>query len=98
MPSKDEFILLTGRANPVLAKEIGRILGVEVTEPISVFSDGEIRVRISSNLRRRMVFIIQPTSRPVNDHIMEMLFMIDAAKRASSAEVIAVMPYYGYGR
>jgi ribose-phosphate pyrophosphokinase len=96
--NSDEFILLTGRSNPKLAHEIGKILEVPVSEPISIFADGEIRVRITSNLRRRTVFIIQPTSTPVNDHIMELLFMIDAAKRASSAEVIAVIPYYGYSR
>src|SRR6266516_625885 len=98
MPNKDEFILLTGRANPALAHAIGKILEIDVSEPISIFSDGEIRVRIQPNLRRRMVFIIQPTSTPVNDHIMELLFMIDAARRSSSAEVIAVIPYFGYGR
>lgn len=98
MSTNDDFVILTGRANPALSYAIGKILGISVDEPISIFADGEIRVRIESNLRRRTVFIIQPTSTPVNDHIMELLFMIDAAKRASSAEVIAVIPYYGYGR
>lgn len=98
MSNKDDFVILTGRANPALAHAIGETLGVEVLEPISIFSDGEIRVRISKNLRRRMVFIIQPTSTPVNDHIMELLFMIDAARRASSEEITAVIPYYGYAR
>lgn len=98
MSNNDDFVLLTGRANPALAHAIGKILGVEVLEPISVFADGEIRVRISKNLRRRMVFVIQPTSTPVNDHVMELLFMIDAAKRASASEVSAIIPYYGYGR
>lgn len=98
MSTKDDYVLLTGRANPALSHAIGKILGINVDEPISIFADGEVRVRIESNLRRRSVFIIQPTSTPVNDHIMELLFMIDAAKRASSAEVIAVIPYYGYGR
>jgi ribose-phosphate pyrophosphokinase len=96
--NSDDFVILTGRANPALAHAIGKILGVEVLEPISIFADGEIRVRIAKNLRRRMVFIIQPTSTPVNDHIMELLFMIDAAKRASASEVTAIIPYYGYGR
>ena len=98
MSGNDDSVLLTGRANPQLAHAIGKILGSTVYEPISVFADGEIRVRIQHNLRRRTVFIIQPTSTPVNDHIMELLFMIDAAKRGSSAEVVAVIPYYGYGR
>lgn len=98
MSNKDDFVLLTGRSNPELARAIGKLLDVPVDEPISVFADGEIRVRIQPNLRRRMVFIIQPTNTPVNDHIMELLFMIDAAKRASSSEVIAVIPYFGYSR
>jgi|SRR6185369_1125107 len=99
MPNNnDEFILLTGRANPKLAHAIGKKLGVAVDEPVSSFADGEIRVRINSNVRRRMVVIVQPTSTPANDHIMELLFMIDAAKRASSSEVVVVLPYYGYSR
>lgn len=93
-----DFILLTGRANPELAESIGKILETEVYCPISSFSDGEIRVRIKPNLRRRIVFLIQPTSYPVNDHIMELVLMADAAKRASASEVIAVIPYFGYQR
>lgn len=81
-----------------LAGDIGNLLGHDVSNPISIFSDGEIRVRIQKNLRRRIVFIIQPTSSPVNDHIMELMFMTDAARRASAQEIIAVMPYYGYAR
>ncbi len=96
--SQSDFVLLTGRSNPTLAHAIGKILKTEVSEPISLFSDGEIRVRIAPNLRRRMVYIIQSTSMPVNDHLMELLFMIDAAKRASAAEVTVVVPYYGYAR
>jgi ribose-phosphate pyrophosphokinase len=94
----DEFILLTGRANQPLAEAIGKILKTEVTCPITSFSDGEIRVRIEPNLRRRNVFLIQPTSAPVNDHIMELALMADAAKRASATEVVAVIPYFGYAR
>jgi ribose-phosphate pyrophosphokinase len=95
---KNDFVLLSGRANPSLAKAIGKKLGITVTEPVGVFSDGEIRVRIEPNLRRKIVFIIQPTSTPVNDHLMELLFMIDAAKRSSASEVNVVMPYFGYAR
>jgi ribose-phosphate pyrophosphokinase len=94
----EDFILLTGRSNPKLAESVGKILKTEVTCPISVFSDGEIRIRIKPNLRRRKIFLIQPTSAPVNDHIMEMVFMADAAKRASAVEVTAVIPYFGYAR
>jgi len=93
-----DFILLTGRANPELAESIGKILGVEVTCPISSFSDGEIRVRIKPNLRRRKVFLIQPTSYPVNDNIMELVLMADAAKRASASEINAIIPWFGYSR
>ena len=94
----EDIILLTGRANPELAASIAKILHTEVTCPISSFSDGEIRVRISPNLRRRKVFLIQATSAPVNDHIMELALMADAAKRASASEVTAVIPYFGYAR
>lgn len=96
--SKDDFVLLTGRANPSLAEAIAKQLRVPVTNPISIFSDGEIRVRIQPNLRRRMIFIIQPTSSPVNDHLMELVFMVDAAKRASAAEITVLVPYFGYSR
>jgi len=96
--TKNDFILVSGRANTALAHAIGKKLDLEVHEPVSIFADGEIRVRIEPNLRRRHVFIIQPTSSPVNDSLMELLFMIDAAKRASAAEVTAVIPYFGYAR
>lgn len=98
MSNNDSFVLLTGRSNPKLAKEIGNLLGVSVHESISTFADTEIRVRIAPNLRRRHVFIIQSTSASVNDHIMELLFMIDAAKRAAASEIIVVAPYFGYAR
>lgn len=94
----NDFVLLTGRANPQLAQEIAKILKKELDEPITMFSDGEIRVRIKPNLRRRSVYIIQPTSAPVNDHIMELLILIDAAKRASAKEIVAIIPYFGYAR
>lgn len=94
----DDFILLTGRSNPKLAHAIGKLLNSTVYEPIDAFSDGEIRVRIQPNLRRRFVFIIQPTAPPVNDSIMELIFMIDAARRASAREIITIIPYFGYSR
>lgn len=97
-PDSNEYIILTGRSNTKLAHAVAKILQKDVYEPISVFSDGEIRVRIEPNMRRRHVFIIQSTSVPVNDHLMELVLMADAAKRASASEVIAVIPYYGYSR
>lgn len=97
----NDYILLTGRSNPTLARNIAQILKKELAEPISIFSDGEIRVKGIPNLRRRHVFIVQPTApgtNSVNDHLMELMFMIDAAKRASSSEITAVIPYFGYAR
>lgn len=94
----ENFVLLTGSANEPLAKSIAKNLKTTVTNPVSIFSDGEIRIKISPNLRRRHVFIIQPTCPPVNDHIMELLLMIDAARRGSASEIIVVMPYFGYSR
>lgn len=94
----NDYILLTGRSNTKLAQTIADLLQKELCQPISIFADGEIRVKGIPNLRRRHVFIIQPTSPSANDHIMELLFMIDAAKRASATEIIAVIPYFGYSR
>jgi ribose-phosphate pyrophosphokinase len=91
-------VLLTGRSHPELARNIAKQLKLALYEPISVFSDGEIRVRIPHNMRRRQVFIIQPTAPRANDSIMELLFMIDAAKRSSAAEVSAIIPYFAYSR
>lgn len=91
-------ILLSGRSHPVLAQKIAELLKLELHEPISVFADGEIRVQIVPNIRRRHVFIIQPTAPRVNDSIMELLFMIDAAKRSSAEEISVIIPYFGYSR
>lgn len=97
LPSED-YVLLTGSANPKLAHEIGKILGKEVFETVTLFADGEEKIEIPQNLRRRDVFIIQPTSPPSDSHVMELIFMIDAARRASSHEITAVIPYFGYAR
>ena len=92
------LLLLGGRANPPLAAEIGQILGENPNSAsIRNFADGEIFVRIERNARGRDVFIIQPTVAPA-DSMMELLLLIDAAKRASAARVTAVVPYFGYGR
>lgn len=99
MPSSNGFVLLTGTANLKLAKDIAKILGKEVDETVTVFSDGEKRVIIPENLRKRDVFIIQSTCPPsVDENIMEILLIIDAAKRSSAAEVSAIIPYFGYSR
>lgn len=96
--TSENIVLLTGRANLALATEIAKKLKKELFSPISIFSDGEIRVKVPENVRRRHVFIIQPTCPPVNDSILELMFMIDAAKRSSADEITAVIPYFGYAR
>lgn len=91
--------LLSGNANPLLAQEIASHLGVGLTDVVlGTFRDGEIRARILDNIRGYDVFIIQPTCNPVNDSLMELLLLIDAARRASAARITAVVPYYGYAR
>lgn len=98
MPGSNGFVLLTGTSNIKLAQDIARILGQEVDETVTVFSDGEKRIIIPENLRKRDVFIIQPTCPPVDTSIMELLLIIDAAKRSSASEVSAIIPYFGYSR
>ncbi|OGE39600.1 hypothetical protein A3B42_02450 [Candidatus Daviesbacteria bacterium RIFCSPLOWO2_01_FULL_38_10] len=95
---RHDYVLLTGRSNPKLARDIGGILNKPVLEPVSNFADMETRVMIPESLRRRDVIIVHPTSPPANEHIMELLLMIDAAKRASAGEITAVIPYFGYAR
>lgn len=91
--------LLTGNANPVLAQEIAQNLGIPLCEAyVGRFNNGEIQVMIDESVRGSDVFIIQPTSYPVNDNLMELLIMADAAKRASARNVTAVIPYYAYAR
>ena len=91
-------MLLSGTANPELAERIAAHLDRPLCDvTIDRFADGEIFVRINDNVRGRDVFLIQPTNAPAAN-IVELLIMIDAAKRASAARVTAVIPYYGYGR
>jgi ribose-phosphate pyrophosphokinase len=92
------MLLLAGTANRPLAEEIGRHMGLPLGDAtIRRFADGEIFVRINQNARGRDVFIIQPTPPPA-DNILELLLLIDAAKRASAARVSVVIPYFGYAR
>ncbi|HBS60787.1 MAG: ribose-phosphate pyrophosphokinase [Bacillota bacterium] len=91
--------LLTGNANPVLAQEIAQHLGIPLCEAyVGRFNNGEIQVMIDESVRGSDVFIIQPTSYPVNDNLMELLIMADAVKRASARNITAVIPYYAYAR
>jgi ribose-phosphate pyrophosphokinase len=92
------FKLLSGTANRPLAEEISKHLGVELCKvTLSRFADGEIFVRIDENIRGADIFIVQPTNPPA-ENIVELLLMIDAARRASAARITCVMPYYGYSR
>jgi ribose-phosphate pyrophosphokinase len=91
--------LISGNANPALAERIAGHQGLPLSEAkVSRFSDGEIQVEISDNVRGRDVFLIQPTCSPANENIMELLILADACKRASAERVTAVIPYYGYAR
>lgn len=98
MASENGFVLLTGTANLPLAKDIAKILGKNIDETVTTFADGEKRIVIPENLRQRDVFIIQPTCPPADSNIMELLLMIDAAKRSSASEISAIIPYFGYSR
>ncbi|MCZ2438811.1 MAG: ribose-phosphate pyrophosphokinase [Burkholderiales bacterium] len=92
-------VLFTGNANPVLAQEIAKHLGVELGRAmVGRFSDGEVNVEIRQNVRARDVFVVQPTNSPTNEHLMELLLMVDALKRASARRITAVIPYFGYAR
>jgi ribose-phosphate pyrophosphokinase len=94
-----EIKIFSGNANPALAKEICQRMNIPLGNAVvGRFSDGEINVQIVDNVRGMDVFVVQPTSSPVNRHLMELLIMIDALKRASAARITAVLPYYGYGR
>jgi len=91
--------VLTGNSNLVLAKSICRHLGVSLSNAIvDRFPEGEIHVQIQDNIRGKDVFVIQSTCSPPNDHLMELLILIDAARRASASRVTAVLPFYGYAR
>ena len=97
--------LISGNANPTLAKTIARRMsmhrGVDVglvDARVERFNDGEIFVEVFENVRGEDMFIIQPTSNPANDHLMELLVIADALRRSSAARITAVNPYFGYAR
>jgi ribose-phosphate pyrophosphokinase len=95
----DKIAIFSGNAHPELAKNICNYLKIKLSDAlVDRFSEGEIRVKINENVRGKDVFIIQPTSSPPNENLMELLVMIDALKRASSQRITAVMPYFGYAR
>ena len=91
--------ILTGNSNPELAEAIGAYLNIPLTKAaIRRFSDEEVFVEIHENVRGEDVFLVQPTSYPANDNMMELLVCIDALKRASARRITAVIPYFGYAR
>jgi ribose-phosphate pyrophosphokinase len=91
--------LFSGNAHPDLAREIAAVLKTSVGQAsVGRFPDGEVEVKIIENVRGADCFIIQPTSTPANDNIMELLLLVDALRRASAWRITAVMPYFGYGR
>jgi ribose-phosphate pyrophosphokinase len=97
--AKDAIQVFTGNANRGLAESICEKLGVELGHAaVRKFSDGETQIDIHDNVRGGDVFVVQSTSSPGNDHLMELLLLLDALKRASAKRVTAVVPYYGYAR
>ena len=93
------MMVFTGNANPQLAQAVARYLNLPLGKAhVGKFSDGEIQVEIMENVRGRDVFILQPTCKPTNDNLMELLVLIDALRRASTYRITAVIPYFGYSR
>ena len=97
--SNNNLDIFTGSANPELASEVSKILGIDISQAdIGQFSDGEIKVQIEDNVRGHDTFIIQSTCAPTNKNVMEIMLIADALKRSSASKVTAIVPYYGYAR
>ena len=95
----ENLCLMTGNANPELAKKISEYIGVKLFDTfVGRFNNGETQVMIGDSIRGKDIYIIQPTSQPVNDNLMDLLIMTDACKRASAHSITAVVPYYAYAR
>ena len=93
------MMVFSGNANPQLSFNIAQYLNMRLGKiSVGQFSDGEVAVEVLENVRGKDVFIVQPTSTPTNDHIMELMVMVDAMRRASAARVTTVIPYFGYSR
>ena len=94
-----KYIFLAGRANPALAKEIATELGIcEGAVALKRFPDGETAVQLLESVSQQWVFLLQPTSPPVNEHLLELLTLVDACRRAGAERIIAIVPYFGYSR
>jgi ribose-phosphate pyrophosphokinase len=97
--TKQVLDLFTGTANPELADEVSKILGIKISKAdVGYFSDGEIKVQIEDNVRGHDTFILQSTCAPSNKNLMELMFLADALKRSSASRITAIVPYYGYAR
>jgi len=95
----DNLMVFSGNANPKLAQKVAKQLNVHLGRAsVSKFSDGEIMVELLENVRGRDVFVLQSTCAPTNDHLMELMIMVDALRRSSAARITAAMPYFGYAR
>lgn len=99
LPDNHRLRLFSGSSNSALSQEVSRYLGIDLGPMIRKrFADGELYVQIQESIRGCDVYLMQPTCWPVNDHLMELLIMIDACRRASARQITAVLPYYGYAR
>ncbi len=99
IPEHNRLKLFAGSANPHLSQEVARYLGIDLGPMLRKrFADGELYVQVQESIRGCDVYLIQPTCQPVNDHLMELLIMVDACRRASARQITAVIPYYGYAR
>ncbi len=99
MSTESELQIFSGSSNPELAKKICDYLDIPLgAAHIGAFADGETRIEIKSNVRGNDVFIVQSTCHPANHHIMEVLIMVDACRRASANRITLVLPYFGYAR
>ena len=99
MVSNGNMMVFTGNANAVLAQEVATHLGIELGRAdVGRFSDGEVMVELLENVRGRDVFVLQSTSHPTNDSLMEIMVMVDALRRSSAGRITAAIPYFGYSR
>jgi len=95
----DNLMLFTGNANPRLAQQVAKQLNIQLGRAtVSQFSDGEVMVELLENVRGKDVFVLQSTCAPTNDHLMELMILVDSLRRSSAARITAVLPYFGYGR
>ena len=95
----DNLMVFTGNANPKLAQQVARQLNIQLGKAtVAKFSDGEIMVELLENVRGKDVFVLQSTCAPTNDHLMELMIMVDSLRRSSAARITAALPYFGYAR